>query len=172
MRGGQTSSVSLSTFHLKYKYNRCFALLRFPFACPFDITFFSAQFASQLLVEPASPSRISLSYFNIIRSETLYSLSISKPRYISKFKMLLPTKTLLALLPFFLRARAGASGTGTTTRYWDYCKPSCAWSGKADLLSGSGPVTSDDISDNSFTDVNAQSGCNGGSAYMCSDQFP
>ena len=34
--------------------------------------------------------------------------------------MLLPTKVLLALLPFFLRAKA--QSTGTTTRYWG--KPS------------------------------------------------
>lgn len=86
--------------------------------------------------------------------------------------MILPTKTLLALLPFFLHVQAGASGTGTTTRYWDCCKPSCAWSGKADLLSGSGPVTTCDISDNPLTDVDAASGCNGGSAFMCSDQSP
>lgn len=63
--------------------------------------------------------------------------------------MQLPTKTLLALLPFFLRANAGgASGTGTTTRYWDCCKTTCAWSGKATLASGSGPVTTCDINDN------------------------
>lgn len=24
----------------------------------------------------------------------------------------------------------GVSGTGKTTRYWDCCKPSCAWTGK------------------------------------------
>ena len=51
------------------------------------------------------------------------------------FKMQLPTKTLLALMPFFLQVKALASGTGTTTRYWDCCKPSCAWPGKAELAS-------------------------------------
>lgn len=88
-------------------------------------------------------------------------------------KMQLPTSTLLALLPFFLRSvSAGASGTGTTTRYWDCCKPSCAWPGKASLLSGSNPVTTCDISNNPLTDYNTASGCNGGGAYQCSNESP
>ena len=68
--------------------------------------------------------------------------------------MQLPTKTLLALLPFFLQVKALASGTGTTTRYWDCCKPSCAWPGKAELASGSNPVTTCDIKDSPLTDYN------------------
>ncbi|TID13246.1 carbohydrate-binding module family 1 protein [Venturia nashicola] len=70
---------------------------------------------------------------------------------------------------FSVRANAGASGSGTTTRYWDCCKPSCAWSGKADV---SNPVTTCDIKDSPLTDYSAASGCSGGSAYMCSDQSP
>lgn len=69
------------------------------------------------------------------------------------FKML-STKTLLALLPFFLQVNALASGTGTTTRYWDCCKPSCAWPGKAELAAGSNPVTTCDIKDNPLTNYN------------------
>ncbi|KAF8863220.1 hypothetical protein BDZ45DRAFT_572426, partial [Acephala macrosclerotiorum] len=65
-----------------------------------------------------------------------------------------------------------ASGTGTTTRYWDCCKPSCAWPGKTTLLSGSNPVTTCDISNNPLTDYNAVSGCSGGDAYMCSNESP
>ncbi|KAG4443746.1 hypothetical protein IFR05_000737 [Cadophora sp. M221] len=86
--------------------------------------------------------------------------------------MQLPTKTLLALLPFILQAEAFASGTGTTTRYWDCCKPSCAWPGKAELASGSNPVTTCDIKDNPLTDYNTASGCNGGGAYQCSNESP
>ncbi|RDW75644.1 hypothetical protein BP5796_06465 [Coleophoma crateriformis] len=82
------------------------------------------------------------------------------------------TKTLLALVPFFLQVQAQASGTGTTTRYWDCCKPSCAWPGKASLLSGSNPVTTCDISDNPLTDYNAASGCTGGTSYQCSNESP
>ncbi|TGO50713.1 hypothetical protein BOTNAR_0383g00120 [Botryotinia narcissicola] len=88
--------------------------------------------------------------------------------------MQLPIKTLIALLPFFLQVSAQASGSGTTIRYWDCCKPSCAWSGKAALASGSGPVGTCDVKDSPLSDptANAVSGCNSGTAYMCSDQSP
>jgi hypothetical protein len=86
--------------------------------------------------------------------------------------MILPHRTLLALLPFFLRAQAQASGSGTTTRYWDCCKASCGWPGKITLASGSNPVTSCDASDQPLTNYNAVSGCNSGSTYMCSTQQP
>ncbi|GAB7351704.1 hypothetical protein MBLNU459_g2295t1 [Dothideomycetes sp. NU459] len=64
---------------------------------------------------------------------------------------------------------AQASGSGSTTRYWDCCKPSCAWSGKASV---SAPVTTCDIKDSPLTDTNAVNGCDSGTAYMCSDQSP
>ncbi|KAF7886014.1 hypothetical protein EAF00_010117 [Botryotinia globosa] len=88
--------------------------------------------------------------------------------------MQLPIKTLVALLPFFLQVSAQASGSGTTTRYWDCCKPSCAWSDKAALASGSGPVGTCDVKDSPLSDPTAVavSGCNGGTSYMCSDQSP
>lgn len=88
--------------------------------------------------------------------------------------MVLPKRILKSILPFFLlqQAQAQASGSGTTTRYWDCCKASCGWSGKLTLASGSNPVASCDINDNPLTDYNVQSGCNGGSAYMCTDQTP
>ncbi|CAF1044433.1 unnamed protein product [Adineta steineri] len=60
---------------------------------------------------------------------------------------------------------------GTTTRYWDCCKPSCAW---PDKVSGaSGPVRSCsrdgyDILGNSH----ATSGCDGGEAFVCNNQQP
>ena len=93
--------------------------------------------------------------------------------------------TLAFLVLFGVSASpvAAQSGSGTTTRYWyvfsypspvppniyrDCCKPSCAWS-----VSGiTSPVKSCDISDKPLTDTNAQSGCVGGTAYMCSDQSP
>lgn len=85
--------------------------------------------------------------------------------------MILPKSTLLALLPFFLAAPSLAvSGTGQTTRYWDCCKPSCSWSGKATLSSG--PVQSCDKNDNVIS-ADTKSACdNGGSAYMCSNESP
>ncbi|KAH0004496.1 glycoside hydrolase family 45 protein, partial [Aureobasidium melanogenum] len=75
---------------------------------------------------------------------------------------------LLALATGFASV-ANAAQTGKTTRYWDCCKGSCAWPGKADV---SAPITTCDKNDNSLTDANTASACDGGSAYMCSDQSP
>ncbi len=55
-------------------------------------------------------------------------------------------------------------------RYWDCCKPSCSWPGKADLLEG--PARTCDKAGNTLFDANTQSGCDGGSAYTCVDTSP
>jgi len=86
---------------------------------------------------------------------------------------MLPTKVLISLLPYFLQVSAQASGSGSTTRYWDCCKASCGWTGKTSLASGASPVKSCDKSDNPLSDFNAKSGCqSGGSAFMCTNQSP
>ncbi|KFY56256.1 hypothetical protein V496_06744 [Pseudogymnoascus sp. VKM F-4515 (FW-2607)] len=86
--------------------------------------------------------------------------------------MALSKLTLLALLPLFLATPSlAASGNGKTTRYWDCCKPSCAWSGKASFKTG--PVQSCDKGDNVLADADTKSACdNGGPAFMCSDESP
>lgn len=61
---------------------------------------------------------------------------------------------------------------GVTTRYWDCCKASCSWSGKAAFSS---PVTTCDINDNPLNDPNAANGCpelGDGTAFMCSNEQP
>jgi hypothetical protein len=85
--------------------------------------------------------------------------------------MQLPRAVALALLPFYLAA-SQSSGTGATTRYWDCCKPSCAWPKKANLVGG--PVGTCDKNDNPLNDGgNTRSGCDsGGNAYMCSNHAP
>ncbi|KAL8732963.1 MAG: hypothetical protein Q9166_002361 [cf. Caloplaca sp. 2 TL-2023] len=66
-------------------------------------------------------------------------------------------------------AAVATKGSGTTTRYWDCCKPSCAWS-MAGLTS---PVKTCDINDQPLANgATVQSGCNGGVSFMCSDQSP
>lgn len=83
--------------------------------------------------------------------------------------MQLTTSALLAILPAM--AMAQASGSGTTTRYWDCCKPSCAWPGKG----SSAPAKTCDKSDNPLNDGGSStSACDsgGGTAYMCTDQSP
>ena len=62
------------------------------------------------------------------------------------------------------------SGSGRTTRYWDCCKGSCGWSGKASVNQ---PIRSCDKSDNPLANMAAKNACeNGGVAYMCSNQSP
>ncbi|KAM0335277.1 hypothetical protein ACHAQA_000322 [Verticillium albo-atrum] len=85
------------------------------------------------------------------------------------------TFTLSAVLPLlpYLAAPASAqsSGSGSTTRYWDCCKPSCAWPDKAALASG--PVGTCDINDRPLASADAPSGCEpGGTAFMCSGHSP
>ena len=81
-------------------------------------------------------------------------------------------KTILGLVAAAATLTApvqAASGSGTTTRYWDCCKPSCAWSGKAAFSS---PAKTCDANDSPLTDVDANSGCDGGMAYTCSNYSP
>ncbi|KAI1302869.1 K-family cellulase [Xylaria venustula] len=82
------------------------------------------------------------------------------------------TKTALSLLATaasLSTSVSAASGTGVTTRYWDCCKPSCAWSGKASVSS---PVKTCDKNDSPLSDADTKSGCDGGTAYTCSDNSP
>jgi hypothetical protein len=58
---------------------------------------------------------------------------------------------------------------GVTTRYWDCCKASCGWPYKASV---NNPVKTCAANGNDTVDPNTQSGCNGGTAYMCNNQQP
>ncbi|KAJ1562246.1 hypothetical protein HK096_000605, partial [Nowakowskiella sp. JEL0078] len=73
----------------------------------------------------------------------------------------------------------GASGSGTTTRYWDCCKPSCAWSSNVSGVSA--PVLTCSNNGNVITDSNVINGCGGGGttgtqgdgySYMCTKDQP
>jgi hypothetical protein len=67
-------------------------------------------------------------------------------------------------------ATVDAQSSGRTTRYWDCCKGSCGWSGKASVNQ---PIQSCDKQDNPLTNMAAKNGCeNGGQAYMCTNQSP
>jgi Glycosyl hydrolase family 45 len=59
---------------------------------------------------------------------------------------------------------------GFTTRFWDCCKPSCAWPGN--VQSGS-PVTSCNQQNQSLgSSFSVDSSCNGGGAFACYDLSP
>ncbi|KAF3916957.1 Endoglucanase-5 [Arthrobotrys entomopaga] len=79
------------------------------------------------------------------------------------------TSTSAGSGPTFTPIVGGASGVGKTTRYWDCCKASCAWSGKGPVIPNVCDINGDPITNNP---INAQSGCDGGPAFMCIDQQP
>ncbi|KAL8993127.1 MAG: hypothetical protein Q9169_006583 [Polycauliona sp. 2 TL-2023] len=86
----------------------------------------------------------------------------------ASFTRLAALAALLASSASIVSAVA-ASGSGTTTRYWDCCKPSCSWT-QPGLTS---TVKTCDINDKPLANgVTEQSGCTGGGAFMCSDQSP
>lgn len=65
--------------------------------------------------------------------------------------------------------KKGMKGQGFTTRYWDCCKPSCAWSQNA----GAGnEVKTCSANQQVISDKNAQSACDGGPAMTCLNQAP
>ena len=76
----------------------------------------------------------------------------------------------LAFLALLSGTATVEAATGRTTRYWDCCKGSCGWSGKASVNQ---PIQSCDKNDNPLSNMGAKNGCeNGGQAYMCSNQSP
>ncbi len=58
---------------------------------------------------------------------------------------------------------------GATNRYWDCCKASCGWPGKASVTN---PVQTCAIDGITPIDINTQSDCNGGTAFTCNNQQP
>lgn len=81
---------------------------------------------------------------------------------------------LLSSLLFLTKVNCQSSGSGFTTRYWDCCMASCAWTKNTIglLASNSGPVKSCDVKNQPLNDPSATSSCTGGAAYMCTDQSP
>ncbi|CAH0058276.1 unnamed protein product [Clonostachys solani] len=82
----------------------------------------------------------------------------------------MPSLSKIALTAAAFAAPAfGAGAAGVSTRYWDCCKPSCAWTGKADV---SAPVNTCDANNNPLSSPDAKSGCDGGTAYTCGNFSP
>ncbi|KAG1541487.1 hypothetical protein G6F51_007866 [Rhizopus arrhizus] len=65
--------------------------------------------------------------------------------------------------------KGGATGTSQATRYWDCCKPSCGWNGKAKV---SAPVRTCAKNGVTLVGTNVQSGCANGGAYTCNNNQP
>ncbi|CAH1115093.1 unnamed protein product [Psylliodes chrysocephalus] len=62
----------------------------------------------------------------------------------------------------------GVSGTGTATRYWDCCKPTCAWLKNTDPRQT--PVKACKADGVTAMDVLNNSGCGDGQSFICTDQ--
>lgn len=60
----------------------------------------------------------------------------------------------------------GKSGSGYATRYWDCCKPHCAWPEHG------GSASTCDAKGNKISDKSASSMCDGGNSGICRSQFP
>ena len=73
-----------------------------------------------------------------------------------------PQSTGPSLLPKVI----GQEKDGYATRYWDSCKPHCAWEGKG------GPVARTCHADGSKAGTGEASACDGGPAGTCTDQTP
>jgi hypothetical protein len=61
--------------------------------------------------------------------------------------------------------------SGKTTRYWDACKPSCAWKANA-TGSPNGAAKSCDVNGLKLSDASAKNSCESGGSYACMDQVP
>lgn len=87
--------------------------------------------------------------------------------------MMFPYLHAILTLSHLLLAPVWAQSEWTdavTTRFWDCCKPSCSWNGKASV---SHPVQDCNAADVPNPNTDVGSGCKeGGNAYACNDQSP
>jgi hypothetical protein len=91
--------------------------------------------------------------------------------------MPISTYTQCQPLTFATKAATGTTSVtpvsggspGEASRYWDCCKPTCSWKQN---VSSSSAAPSCTQSDQIISDANAQSSCEGGSAYACSSFVP
>lgn len=87
--------------------------------------------------------------------------------------ILLVCTTYVVADPEIVPIPGGLNGTGTTTRYWDCCKPSCSWVENINGTSATTPVRSCAADGATTIGVHEMSGCaENGTSYMCTDQEP
>ena len=81
---------------------------------------------------------------------------------------------LLALLPWHISATKQdefGPASAVTTRYWDCCKPSCAWTTHGSFVDNTA-VLSCDKNSKPQLDALAGTGCNGGNSFACPSNAP
>lgn len=114
----------------------------------------SAKSSSSVSVERSSSSVRSSSSAQVVRSSSSAKSSSSVSG---------------GATPNIKVVSGGKSGSGYATRYWDSCKPHCAWNGKG------GPATTPTRTchaDGSLAGVDEASACDGGTAGTCLSQIP
>ncbi len=114
----------------------------------------SAKSSSSVSVERSSSSVRSSSSAQVVRSSSSAKSSSSVSG---------------GATPNIKVVSGGKSGSGYATRYWDSCKPHCAWNGKG------GPATTPTRTchaDGSLAGADEASACDGGTAGTCLSQIP
>jgi len=86
------------------------------------------------------------------------------------FALVSPFYFLLLITLFW--AHPNAAFDAVTTRYWDCCKPSCAWKDKADVTRPVQTCTRNGLPITSTNFADVISGCNGGGSFSCDSQSP
>jgi len=80
---------------------------------------------------------------------------------------------LIVLSAVAVGVNSQTNAAGKTTRYWDCCKASCSWGGKASVTA---PVKACNKDGVSVLDMNCRNTCNGGGTdpqcYMCNSNQP
>jgi len=81
-------------------------------------------------------------------------------------------KKIVLLIILFVVGAYAQAGNGWLSRYWDGCKPSCAWSGKPS--NGQGQCKECDKNNNKLntSDANRNACEQGGTSYTCWDMAP
>jgi hypothetical protein len=82
---------------------------------------------------------------------------------------------LIVLTVAVVGVKSQTNASGITTRYWDCCKPSCAWSGKATTVNSQAVKTcaQDGVTVLGPNSINAcGGGGSGGPTWMCSADQP
>src|SRR5574344_498716 len=116
--------------------------------------------SSVAVIIPASSSQTVI----IPSSSSVAKSSSSKA--VSSSSKAVSSSSKASTSPTFTPVAGGASGSGWASRYWDSCKPNCAWSGKG------GPIATTCRADGSTAAVYEKSFDDGGTAGTCMSQIP
>jgi len=117
-----------------------------------------------IVTQSSSSNQIVFSSSSHVSSSSVKSSSSTKSS--SSVTVVSSSSLATGTCPNITTVPGGRSGSGYATRYWDCCKPHCAW--KANTNN----VTQTCDANNQVTGAEASSFCDGGSAGPCLSQAP